>query len=75
MNAGADATIDEGGTFTGSGSFTDPDADTWSATVDYGDGSPAQPLTLVGKTFSLSHAYPQDGVFTVIVTWLALPEF
>ena len=68
VNAGADATIDEGGTFTGSGSFTDPDADTWSATVDYGDRSPAQPLTLVGKTFSLSHAYPQDGVFTVIVT-------
>src|SRR5207253_10919611 len=28
------------------GSFTDPNAFTWTATVDYGDGSGVQPLTL-----------------------------
>src|SRR5262249_19669816 len=40
--------------FVGNGSFSDPGADTWTATVDYGDGSGAQPLTLnAGKTFYL----------------------
>ncbi|MFZ4857237.1 MAG: PKD domain-containing protein [Desulfuromonadaceae bacterium] len=68
VNAGPDATINEGGTFTGSGSFTDPGADTWSATVNYGDGSAVQSLTLSGKTFTLSHVYPQNGTFTVTVT-------
>jgi len=59
--------INEGGTFTGSGSFTDPDADTWTATVDYGDGSSVQSLPLTGKTFTLNHVYADDGTFTVSV--------
>jgi hypothetical protein len=67
VNAGADATIDEGGTFTSSGSFTDPGSDSFSATVDYGDGSGPQPLSLSGKSFSLSHTYAQDGTYTVTV--------
>ena len=68
VNAGADSTINEGDTFTGSGSFTDPGSDTWTATVDYGDGSPVQALTLSGKTFDLSHVYSDDGVNLVTVT-------
>jgi len=69
VSAGADNTINEGSTFTSGGSFTDPGADTWTATVDYGDGSGSQALTLaMDKTFALSHAYAQDGVFTVTVT-------
>jgi hypothetical protein len=68
VNAGSDATINEGGTFTGSGSFTDPGAETWTATVNYGDGSGTQALTLTGKTFGLSHAYTQQGSYTVTVT-------
>jgi Ca2+-binding RTX toxin-like protein len=65
----ADATIDEGGTFTGSGSFTDPGtSDTWTATVDYGDGTGAQPLTLnADNTFDLNHVYTAGGTFTVTV--------
>ena len=43
---GADATIDEGTTFTRTRSFSDPGADTWTATVDYGDGSGVQPLAI-----------------------------
>ena len=57
VSAGADGAVAEGSTFTGGGSFTDPGADTWTATVDYGDGRGAQPLTLTGKTFQLSHTY------------------
>lgn len=68
VNAGVDATINEGDTFVGAGSFTDPGADTWTATVDYGDGSMAQALTLTGKNFNLDHTYPDDGVYNVIVT-------
>jgi hypothetical protein len=62
------STIHQGQTFTGAGSFTDPGPDTWSATVDYGDGSGPQPLTLGGAAFALNHAYAEDGTFTITVT-------
>jgi hypothetical protein len=68
VNAGADATINEGDTFSQSGSFTDPDANTWTATVDYGDGSGVQALPLSGKTFVLSHQYVDNGSYTITVT-------
>jgi len=68
VDAGLDATINEGSTFSSTGSFTDPDADTWTATVDYGDGSGEQPLGLDGKSFSLNHVYADNGVYTVLVT-------
>ena len=60
--------IEPGSTFTASGFyFSDPGPDTWTATVDYGDGSGTQSLPLnPDKTFSLSHLYtaaalPGDG--------------
>lgn len=67
VEAGTGATINEGGTYTGSGSFTDQDADTWTATVDYADGSGVKPLALSGKTFSLSHTYADNGTYTITV--------
>jgi hypothetical protein len=69
VSAGGSATISEGGTFSGSGSFSDPGvADTWTATVNYGDGSGTQALTLnAGKTFNLSHQYGSSGTYTVTV--------
>jgi len=49
--------------------FTDAGADTWTATVNYGDGSGAKPLTLnADKTFGLSHVYADNDVYTVTVT-------
>ncbi|SPD72924.1 hypothetical protein PITCH_A1590006 [uncultured Desulfobacterium sp.] len=69
VDAGPDATIDEGATFTGSGSFTDPGADTHTATVEYGDGSGVQPLVLnPDRTFALSHQYMDNGIYTVTVS-------
>ena len=68
VDAGSDATINEGSAFVSSGSFTDPGADTWTATVDYGDGTGTQPLVLTGKTFSLNHVYADNGAYTVTVT-------
>jgi hypothetical protein len=61
-------TINEGDTFDGSGSFTDPGTDTWTATVDFGDGSGEQPLTLnADRTFTLSHMYKDNGGYPVNV--------
>ena len=65
----AAATINEGDTFSGQGSFTDPDSSSWTATVDYGDGSGPQPLALnPDGTFNVSHTYADDGVYTATVT-------
>jgi hypothetical protein len=51
------------------GSFSDPGADTWFATVDYGDGSGPVPLSISGgKTFVLNHIYSAPGSFRVLVT-------
>jgi hypothetical protein len=68
VDAGPDTSIDEGDVFSSSGSFADPDADTWTATVDYGDGSPPEPLALTGQSFALAHLYKEDGLFTVLIT-------
>ena len=54
VDAGACASINEGGTFTGSGSFADPGTDTWTATVDYGDGTGVQSLTITQARTSTS---------------------
>ncbi len=49
--------------------FTDPGADTWTATVNYGDGNGAQPLVVgPGKTLPLNHAFPTNGIYTVALT-------
>ena len=63
----AGATLLPGETYAASGSFADPGADAWSATVSYGDGSGAQALALGGKSFSLSHVYAAAGTFTASV--------
>lgn len=62
------ASIMRGEGYAAVGGFTDPGADRWTATVDYGDGSGTQALPLAGKSFSLSHSYSVAGTFTVTVT-------
>ena len=48
--------------------LTDPGADTWTATVDYGDGTGVQTLILnAGKTFALRHTYTKKGTYKVTV--------
>jgi DNA/RNA endonuclease G (NUC1) len=67
ITAIAGALLLPGETYTASGSFTDPGADAWIATIDYGDGSGSLPLPLTGNTFALSHPYASTGTFTVTV--------
>jgi hypothetical protein len=68
VTLGSGGSITVGSAFTASGSFTDPGAQTWTATVDYGDGSGAQALALnADKTFALNHTYSTAGSFTITV--------
>jgi DNA/RNA endonuclease G (NUC1) len=61
------ATLLPGETYSADGSFSDPGADPWTATVNYGEGAGAETLVLNGKTFVLSHIYLAAGAFTVTV--------
>ena len=63
-----DATVQAGAAYTVSGSFTDPGADTWTATVDFGDGTAPEQAILTARSFSLAHVYRAAGTFTVAVT-------
>lgn len=56
-------------TFTCYGSFSDPGSDTWTAAIDFGDGSGSKELKLNSdKTFSISHSYNSPGYYTITVT-------
>ena len=69
VNAGADGGGQEGSAFVRSGSFTNPGATSWTATVDYGDGTGKQDLALnpTNKTFLLNHVYADNGKYTITV--------
>jgi hypothetical protein len=69
VHAGVNATLNAGTEFVRVGSFSDPNPDTWSATVDYGDGSGEQPLALnPDHTFRLDHTYTAAGNYTTSIT-------
>jgi uncharacterized delta-60 repeat protein len=65
---GANATIDLADEFLRTGSFTDPGADQWTGSVDYGDGDGPIPLSLDGTFIGLQHRYQMPGRFTVSVS-------
>jgi hypothetical protein len=60
-------TINEGETYTATGSFFDPRGASWLATVDYGDESGTQALDLNDASFVLNHLYENSGVYNVTV--------
>ncbi|DAC72063.1 MAG TPA: hypothetical protein DSN98_07105 [Thermoplasmata archaeon] len=69
VDSGPDAFINEGDMFTSAGSFTCSGGNLYTATVDYGDGSGPQLLSLDSEfLFDLSHRYLENGVYTVVVT-------
>jgi DNA/RNA endonuclease G (NUC1) len=63
-----DASVQVGDAYTVAGSFTDPGADTWTASVNFGDGSAPEQAMLSGHDFSLVHVYAAAGTYTVTVT-------
>jgi thermitase len=68
VGAFAGATIIRGETYSASGAFTDPGADTWTGAANYGDGTGTTTASLLGKNFFLVHTYATSGVFTVTAT-------
>ncbi|HEV8605302.1 MAG TPA: lamin tail domain-containing protein [Tepidisphaeraceae bacterium] len=70
VSSGPDQTLAQGGTFSASGSFTDPNTQqSWTGTINWGDGTATAPLTLnANKTFNLSHVYANPGTFTATIT-------
>jgi DNA/RNA endonuclease G (NUC1) len=56
-----------GATYTAAGTFTDPGADAWTATVNWGDGSALEQVPLSGRSFSLTHIYTAAGTYTVSI--------
>jgi hypothetical protein len=71
VTLGPDENLGEGVALSRLASFSDQDASTsWTATVDYGDGSASAALTLAAdKTFTLEHFFtPGSYVVSVVVT-------
>src|SRR5688572_11806054 len=69
VTLGPDADLNEGVALSRVASFTDQDASTsWTATVNYGDGSATAPLALAAnKTFTLERLFA-PGTYVVSVT-------
>jgi hypothetical protein len=69
VSAGNNMQAKEALTWTGAGSFTDTTAGlTFTATVNYGDGTGVQALPLsANHSFTLKHAYAEEGSYTVTV--------
>lgn len=71
VTLGPDQSLSEGVALSRVASFSDEDASTsWTATVNYGDGSGSAPLALAAnKTFTLEHLFePGSYVVSVVVT-------
>jgi DNA/RNA endonuclease G (NUC1) len=64
----ADGTLEEGDAYTVSGSFSDPGSDTWTATVNWGDGSVPSQAIVTTHDFSLVHVYANAGTYSVVVS-------
>jgi CSLREA domain-containing protein len=58
----------EGQPFELSGSFTDADSSSWTATVDFGHGSLEIVPLLPDRRFRMSHVFPTAGPYPVTVT-------
>ena len=68
VDAGPDVNLPPNSHFFRTGSFTDPGADTWTATVDYGTGNGFVALPLAAdKTYALDWHYADPGTYTITV--------
>jgi DNA/RNA endonuclease G (NUC1) len=67
IGAVPNGTLNVGATYTAAGTFADPGADAWTATVNWGDGSAFETASLSGHSFSLTHVYTAAGTYTVSI--------
>jgi DNA/RNA endonuclease G (NUC1) len=67
VGAVPNGSLNLGATYTAAGTFSDPGADAWTATVNWGDGSAPEVVSLAGRSFSLTHIYTAAGSYTVSI--------
>lgn len=68
VTAGADVELTAGEDLQRTVTFADPDSTSWTATVDYGDGSGPQPVTPdAAKQITLEHQWAAPGTYPVTV--------
>ncbi|MEV4248902.1 PKD domain-containing protein [Streptosporangium canum] len=68
VTAGADVELTAGEDLQRTVTFADPDSTSWTATVDYGDGSGPQPVTPnAAKQITLEHQWVTPGTYPVTV--------
>jgi hypothetical protein len=65
VDAIPNGTLNVGATYSVTGAFVDPGADSWTATVNWGDGSAPEAVSLSSRSFSLTHVYTAGGTYTV----------
>ena len=64
----SDAVIRPGAAYDATATISDPGlGDTFTATVDYGDGSDPQPVAVHGRSIALHHVYADEGAYEVSV--------
>ncbi|MFN2304922.1 MAG: PKD domain-containing protein, partial [Anaerolineales bacterium] len=68
LAAPTNGSIDEGQTFTYAWPFTDPGHDSWTATINYGDNSAEQTISLPSRSIALNHTYKDEGIYTITVS-------
>lgn len=68
VEAGPDTLVIRGTLFPREIVFTDPGWDSWTAQVDYGDGTVQEIPLNQEKIFNLSHIYDTDGTYPITVT-------
>jgi Ca2+-binding RTX toxin-like protein len=66
LDAGPGGSVNQGAIFASTGHYNP--GITGTATVNYGDNTGNQALTLANGSFSLSHIYADDGQYTITVT-------
>ena len=68
LEAGADTSVGEGAALNRTLTLSDPDSDTRTFIVDYGDGSPVDTFNSASSSPVLNYVYNTEGTFTVTVT-------
>lgn len=68
INPIGDSSIVEHDTYSAVGTFTDPDSENWTGTVNYGDGTNDENLNISGMNFNLSHQYNVNGSYIISIS-------
>ncbi|MBB2913940.1 putative repeat protein (TIGR01451 family) [Streptosporangium becharense] len=68
VTAGPDVELTTGEKLQRTVTFTDPGSTSWTATVDYGDGTGPKPVTVSGQNVALEHTWATAGKYPVTVT-------